>query len=79
MQMFVFQGLVGQNTWLQIQFIGLLGKYTDLDTVAHWALRLNVPQEKLPQPVAKWLKQLEKDKGYVFQYFSNTYFNTSSC
>ncbi|XP_032904893.1 exonuclease mut-7 homolog isoform X1 [Amblyraja radiata] len=58
------EGLVGQNTWLQIQFIGLLGKYTDLDTVAHWALRLNVPQEKLPQPVAKWLKQLEKDKGY---------------
>ncbi|XP_051893291.1 exonuclease mut-7 homolog isoform X3 [Pristis pectinata] len=58
------EALIGQNTWLQGQFLTLLARYTDMDTVAHWALRLNVPQEKLSRHVAEWIKQLEKDKDY---------------
>ncbi|XP_072908201.1 exonuclease mut-7 homolog isoform X2 [Hemitrygon akajei] len=58
------EDIVGQNSWLQGQFLNLLAKYTGIDTVAHWALRLNVPQEKLPQHVAEWLRRLEKDKDY---------------
>ncbi|XP_059850424.1 exonuclease mut-7 homolog isoform X2 [Hypanus sabinus] len=58
------EDIVGQNSWLQGQFLNLLAKYTGIDTVAHWALRLNVPQEKLPQHVAEWLRRLEKDKDF---------------
>ncbi|XP_069791396.1 exonuclease mut-7 homolog isoform X3 [Narcine bancroftii] len=59
--------LIGQNTWLQGQFLNLLPKYTDVSsvqsTVARWALRMNVPQEKLSHHVVERLKQLEKEKG----------------
>ncbi|XP_072096721.1 exonuclease mut-7 homolog isoform X3 [Mobula birostris] len=58
------EDIVGQNSCLQGQFLSLLAKYTDVNTVALWALRLNVPEERLPRHIAEWLRQLEKDKDY---------------
>ncbi|XP_067833397.1 exonuclease mut-7 homolog isoform X2 [Heptranchias perlo] len=61
------EATVGQNPWLQGQFVSLLARHTDLDTVARWALRLSVPQEKLSYHVAERLKQLEKVKVMGFE------------
>ncbi|XP_038637844.1 exonuclease mut-7 homolog isoform X2 [Scyliorhinus canicula] len=54
------EALVGENPQLQGQFVSLLARYTDVDTVASWALRLSMPQEKLSYHVAVRLKELEK-------------------
>ncbi|XP_078082867.1 exonuclease mut-7 homolog isoform X2 [Mustelus asterias] len=56
------EAVLGENPQLQGQFVSLLARYTDVDTVASWALRLNVPQEKLSYHVAERLKELEKVK-----------------
>ncbi|GCB79801.1 hypothetical protein scyTo_0018810 [Scyliorhinus torazame] len=56
------EALVGENPQLQGQFVSLLARYTDVDTVASWAIRLSVPQEKLSYHVAERLKELEKVK-----------------
>ncbi|XP_067868941.1 exonuclease mut-7 homolog isoform X2 [Heterodontus francisci] len=57
------EAVVGQNPQLWTQFMSLLARYTDVDTVASWALRLGVPQDKLSYHVAERLKQLEKVKA----------------
>uniref|UniRef100_UPI00398EB289 exonuclease mut-7 homolog n=1 Tax=Pristiophorus japonicus TaxID=55135 RepID=UPI00398EB289 len=54
------EAIVGQNPRLQGQFLNLLARHTNMDTVARWALTLNVPQEKLSYQIAERLKQLEK-------------------
>ncbi|XP_078406608.1 exonuclease mut-7 homolog isoform X2 [Cetorhinus maximus] len=56
------EAVVGENPQLQAQFVSLLARYTDVDTVAAWALRLSVPQEILSHHVAERLKELEKVK-----------------
>uniref|UniRef100_V9KEI2 Putative exonuclease mut-7-like protein n=1 Tax=Callorhinchus milii TaxID=7868 RepID=V9KEI2_CALMI len=55
------QATIGQNRWLQEQLVSLLMRYTDLDTVARWALWFNVPRENLSYSVGKRLKELEKN------------------
>ncbi|XP_059494339.1 exonuclease mut-7 homolog isoform X2 [Stegostoma tigrinum] len=57
------EAVVGYNPQLRLQFVTLLARYTDIDTVARWVLRLNVPREKLAYHVAERLKQLERVKA----------------
>ncbi|XP_078498216.1 exonuclease mut-7 homolog [Lissotriton helveticus] len=52
------QSTVGQNQFLQEQLIKLLYKHTDLETVARWALRYNLPKDSLPYGVAEMLENL---------------------
>ncbi|XP_021269590.1 exonuclease mut-7 homolog isoform X2 [Numida meleagris] len=53
------QSTVGENRWLQGHLIQLLLRYCDLNTVARWAQRCNLPEEILPSEVADELQKLE--------------------
>ncbi|XP_010127153.1 PREDICTED: exonuclease mut-7 homolog, partial [Chlamydotis macqueenii] len=53
------QSTVGENRWLQGHLMQLLMSYCDLNTVARWAQRCNVPVEMLPSGVADELQKLQ--------------------
>ncbi|XP_069465883.1 exonuclease mut-7 homolog isoform X2 [Ambystoma mexicanum] len=56
------QSTVGQNPWLQEQLLKLLHRYSDTETVARWALRYNIPEEKLPYGVAEMFQRLNLEE-----------------
>ncbi|GCC18680.1 hypothetical protein chiPu_0018032 [Chiloscyllium punctatum] len=53
------EAVVGYNPQLRLQFVTLLERHTDMDTVASWALRLSVPREKLPYYIAERLEKVK--------------------
>ncbi|NXW08955.1 MUT7 Exonuclease, partial [Fregetta grallaria] len=53
------QSTVGENQWLQGHLIRLLISHCDLNTVARWAQRCNLPKEMLPYGVADKLQKLQ--------------------
>ncbi|OXB80631.1 UNVERIFIED_CONTAM: hypothetical protein H355_005560, partial [Colinus virginianus] len=54
-----FQSTVGENRWLQGHLVQLLLRHCDLNTVARWAQRCNLPEDMLPSEVADELQKLE--------------------
>ncbi|XP_060697193.1 exonuclease mut-7 homolog isoform X2 [Hemiscyllium ocellatum] len=53
------EAVVGYKPQLRLQFLTLLERHTDMDTVASWALRLCVPREKLPYYIAERLEKVK--------------------
>ncbi|XP_043575615.1 exonuclease mut-7 homolog [Chiloscyllium plagiosum] len=53
------EAVVGYKPQLRLQFVTLLERHTDMDTVASWALRLSVPREKLPYYIAERLEKVK--------------------
>ncbi|OXB66518.1 hypothetical protein ASZ78_011633 [Callipepla squamata] len=54
-----FQSTVGENRWLQGHLVQLLLRHCDLNTVARWAQRCNLPEDMLPSEVSDELQKLE--------------------